>query len=239
MSYQDVCWNENTYGDFLVHLQSLADEAYKAFHEKLCKTSAVPILGVRSPEIKRIAREIAKGDAEGFLRVCGDAYYEECLVKAFVIAFVRKPLAEKRAWIDAFVPSIDNWAICDSFCVALKPKKNELTAMFDLCEEYLRRAGEYERRFALVLLLAHLIQDDYIDRIFELLPTVKNDCYYVHMAIAWCVSVCFVRYREKTIDFLKAQQLSVETHNASVQKIVESNRVEKADKDMVRTLKRA
>lgn len=239
MSYIDVCWNEKTYGDFLTDLHSLADAKYKAFHEKLCKTSSVPILGVRSPEIKRIAKEISKGDAEGFLRICGDAFYEERLVKAFVLAFVRKPLAEKRAWIDAFVPQIDNWAICDSFCVALKPKKNELDTMFELCMAYLKKAGEYERRFALVLLLAHFINDAYIDRVLALLPTVQNDCYYVHMAIAWCVSVCFVHYREKTVNFLKDETLSAETHNASIQKIVESNRVTKADKNMVRTLKRA
>ena len=237
--YAEILWNEETYAAFLAHLQSLADADYKAFQEGLCKTSASPILGVRTPELKRIAKEIARGDAEGFLRVCDSAYYETLLTKAFVIAFVRAPLAEKRGWIDDFVPQIDNWAICDSFSVALKPKKGETETMFDLCTAYLQKPGEYERRFALVLLLAHLITDDYIDRILLLLPTVPDDCYYVHMAIAWCVSVCFVQDREKTLDFLKAGTLSPKTHNQAIQKIVESNRVGKADKDLVRMLKRA
>lgn len=238
MSFTDTVWNAAEYANFLQTLKQLADPKYKAFHERLCKTSRAEILGVRSPETKRIAKEIAKGDAAGFLALAGDTYYEELLIKGFVIAFLKAPLTEKRALIDGFIPQIDNWAVCDCFCAALKPKRGEAEVLYRLCLDYLAKSGEYERRAAIVLLMDHLVADEYIDRIFTLLAGVQCDCYYVHMAVAWCVQVCFVKNKEKTLAFLQTNVLDVPTHNKAIQKITESNRVTKEDKDFVRTLKR-
>lgn len=238
MSFTDTVWNAAEYADFLQTLKALADPAYKAFHERLCKTSRAEILGVRSPEAKRIAKEIAKGDAAGFLQLAGDSYYEELLIKGFVIAFLKVPLVEKRPMIDEFIPQIDNWAVCDCFCAALKPKRGEEDVLYRLCLDYLAKTGEYERRAAIVLLIDHLVTEAYIDRIFKLLADVQCDCYYVHMAVAWCVQVCFVKSKEKTLAFLQTNVLDVPTHNKAIQKITESNRVTKEDKAFVRTLKR-
>lgn len=239
MSFTDTVWNSAEYENFLQTLKCLADPKYKAFHERLCKTSRAEILGVRSPETKRIAKEIAKGDAAGFLSLAGDTYYEELLIKGFVIAFLKAPLSDKRMQIDGFIPQIDNWAVCDSFCAALKPKRGEEEMLYRLCLDYLAKSGEYERRAAIVLLMDHLVTDEYIDRIFTLLASVQCDCYYVHMAVAWCVQVCFVKSKEKTLAFLKTNVLDVQTHNKAIQKIMESNRVTKEDKSLVRTMKRA
>lgn len=238
MSFADTAWNPTEYTRFLQELKRLADPAYKLFHERLCKTSRAEILGVRSPETKRIAKDIAKGDAAGFLAVAGDTYYEELLIKGFVIAFLKAPIRDKRTLIDSFIPQIDNWAVCDSFCAALKPKRGEETYLFGLCTEYLQKSGEYERRAAIVLLMDHLATPEYIDRIFDLLKNVQCDCYYVHMAVAWCVSVCFIKEKEKTLAFLQTNVLDADTHNKSIQKITESNRVTKEDKFLVRTMKR-
>lgn len=238
MDYTNINWTPEAYAAFLADLKVLADPKYKAFHENLCKTSKAEILGVRSPDTKRIAKAIAKGaDAEGFLALCGDTFYEELLIKGLVLAFWKRPLAEKRVWIDRFVPQIDNWAVCDSFCAALKPKKCEYETLFSLCLDYLQKAGEYERRFAIVLMMDYLLEDEYIDRVFNLLPAVDCNCYYVHMAVAWCISFCFIRYKEKTLAFLKAGVLDTATHNKSIQKIIESNRVCAEDKLLVRSLK--
>lgn len=237
MSFAETVWNAAEYKNFLQTLKNLADPQYKAFHERLCKTSRAEILGVRSPETKRIAKEIAKGDAAGFLALAGDTYYEELLIQGFVIAFLKAPLTEKRPLIDRFIPQIDNWAVCDSFCAALKPKRGEAEALYRLCLDYLAKSGEYERRAAIVLLMDHLVNEEYIDHIFSGLSNVTCDCYYVHMAVAWCVQVCFVKQKEKTLAFLKMNMLDVQTHNKAIQKITESNRVTKEEKDFVRTLK--
>lgn len=52
--------------------------------------------------------------------------YEEIMIRGLVTAKLKMPLAEKFVYIEEFLPYIDNWAVCDSFCTALKPKKNEL-----------------------------------------------------------------------------------------------------------------
>lgn len=238
MHYNETQWSEKTYGAFLDALKALADADYKAFHERLCKTSHAEILGVRTPESKRIAKEIGKGDSESFLRVCGDRYYEEILIKGFVLAMQKKPLAEKRTDIDAFVRQIDNWAVCDGFCAALKPKKSEYPYLYEMCCTYLQSAEEYTRRTAIVLMMDYLLSDEYIDRVFYNLQAVSCDCYYVHMAVAWCVSMCYVKYPDKTRAFLQSNVLDRETHNKAIQKCVESYRVTADDKASLRALKR-
>ena len=58
------------------------------------------------------------------------------------------------------------------------------------------------------------------------------------MAIAWAISVAFVKYEEKTREFLQNNALDKFTFNKSLQKIIESNRVSKEVKDEMRQMKR-
>ncbi|MGN0572001.1 MAG: DNA alkylation repair protein [Candidatus Fimenecus sp.] len=238
MFYSQMQWSADIYTLFLEDLHTLADSKYKAFHERLCKTAHAEILGVRTPDIKRVAKEIAKGDADGFLALCGDTYYEELLIKGFVLGFQKKPLSKKRENLDAFVLQIDNWAVCDGFCAALKPKQAEYPYLYDWCCSLLQTTGEYTRRTAIVLMMAYLLCDEYIDRVLECLQAVNCDCYYVHMAVAWCLSMCFVKYREKTLNLLTEHVFDKATHNKAIQKCIESYRVSDADKAYLRTLKR-
>ncbi len=190
------------------------------------------------PDTKRIAKEIAKGDADAFLALCGDTYYEELLIKGFVLGFQKKPLADKRENLDAFVLQIDNWAVCDGFCAALKPKQTEYPYLYDWCCVLLQTKGEYTRRTAIVLLMDYLLCDEYIDRVLEHLRAVHCDCYYVRMAVAWCLSMSFVQYREKTLALLMENAFDKETHNKAIQKCIDSYRVSAEDKAYLRTLKR-
>lgn len=141
MEYANTIWDESAYKALVAELKSLAEPGYKAFQERLCTTSKAEILGVRSPYVKKIAKSVAKGDVSGFLSVCENTYYEEVLLKAFVIAFWRCPLSEKWATVEAFVPQIDNWAVCDGFCAALKIRENEQAFLLEQCEKYSQKAG--------------------------------------------------------------------------------------------------
>lgn len=239
MEYANTIWSKAAYKALAAELKSLAEPGYKAFHERLCTTSKAEILGVRSPYVKKTAKSIAKGDVLGFLSVCENTYYEEVLLKAFVIAFWRCPLFEKWATVEAFVPEIDNWAVCDGFCAALKVKESEQAFLLEQCKAYSRKAGEYERRFAIVMLMTHLLNETYLDEAFDILANVDCAPYYVSMAAAWCVSVLFVRNKEKTLAFLKTSALDDLTHRRAIQKIIESNRVTAEEKAFVRTLRRA
>ena len=97
---------------------------------------------------------------------------------------------------------------------------------------------EYEIRFAVVCLLDFFIQEDFIDRILSFFSSIHHDGYYVKMAIAWAVSVCYVKFPEKTESFLLQNTLDDFTHNKAIQKIRESFRVSKEKKEKLKQWKR-
>ena len=97
---------------------------------------------------------------------------------------------------------------------------------------------EYELRFAIVVLMQYFIDEDHIDAILQIYDNIRHDGYYVKMAVAWAISVCFVKFRDKTLEFLKYSNLDDFTYNKSLQKVRESNRVSKEDKDMVKRMRR-
>lgn len=99
-------------------LFELSDEKYKKFHSGLCP-NIDNIIGVRLPKLREIAKEIAKGDWRDFLATSSNDYYEEVMINGLVIAYAKCDVDEKLNYIESFVPKIDNWAICDSFAIAL------------------------------------------------------------------------------------------------------------------------
>ena len=110
--------------------------------------------------------------------------------------------------------------------------------MYEYIQKYLNSDKEYELRFAIVVLMQYFINEDYIDAILQIYDNIRHDGYYVKMAVAWAISVCFVKFREKTLEFLKCSNLDDFTYNKSLQKVRESNRVSKEDKDMVKRIRR-
>ena len=58
------------------------------------------------------------------------------------------------------------------------------------------------------------------------------------MAVAWAISVCFIKFYEKTLYYLQKNTLDDFTYNKSLQKITESLRVSQESKTMIRTMKR-
>ena len=88
------------------------------------------------------------------------------------------------------------------------------------------------------MMLDHYICEDYIDQVIAALDSVKHDGYYVKMAVAWAVSVCFVKFSDKTMKYLKYNNLDDWTYNKSIQKIIESRRVDDMTKDGLRKMRR-
>ena len=58
------------------------------------------------------------------------------------------------------------------------------------------------------------------------------------MAIAWAVSICYIKLPTATTIFLNSNNLDDYTYNKALQKITESNRVDKATKVAIRSMKR-
>jgi 3-methyladenine DNA glycosylase AlkD len=86
--------------------------------------------------------------------------------------------------------------------------------------------------------LSYYLKDQYIKEVLRITDEIKSDYYYVKMGKAWLISIAYIKYPELTLEYLKKSQLDNWTFNKSIQKIKESFRVSKIDKDMLNKLKR-
>ena len=218
-------------------LFELSDDKFKTFHSRLCPNTD-NIIGVRLPLLRQLAKEIAKGDWRNFLSNSKEEYYEEILINGLVIAYAKCDVEERLNYIESFVPKIDNWAICDSFCNTLKFVNKNKEIMLEFIQPYLRSYNEFEIRFAVVIILNYYITEDYINLVLKTLDNIKHDGYYVKMAVAWAISMCFVKFEEKTMAYLKDNSLDDFTYNKSLQKICESLRIDKNTKELIKSMKR-
>ena len=218
-------------------LFALADENYRQFHSRLCPNTD-NIIGVRVPLLRNLAKEIAKGDWRTYLASAQNDYYEEVLLQGLVIGTVKADIEEVLRYTADFVPKIANWGICDSFCASLKITKKNPARVQTFLEPYLASTQEFELRFAIVMLLDFYITEEFIDQVLLALDKIKHNGYYVKMAIAWAVSICYIKYAEKTMHYLKHNTLDDFTYNKSLQKITESIRISQEEKILIRSMKR-
>ncbi len=218
-------------------LEAMAEPEYGAFHAKLCP-GMTGNLGVRTPQLRALAKEIAKGDFRAYLLAARDDSYEETLLQGMVIGCAKMDLPERLERVASFVPKIDNWATCDLFCSSLSFTKKYLPETREFLMPYLSSKEEYSLRFGVVMLLDYYITEEWIDDTLRTLARIRHDGYYVKMAVAWAVSICYIHFPEKTEQLLRSSTLDDFTHNKAIQKIRESRRVDKAKKDALQKLKR-
>lgn len=223
------------YAPILARLSALADEKYRSFSASLIPNSG-PLLGVRVPAMRRLAREVARGDWRAYLDVAGSGCFEERLLQGLVIGCVRCTPDERLALTRRYLPLVDNWALCDLFCRRLSRAEREPTWRF--IGPLFRSANEYEARFAAVVGCGNFVDDEHLDALLERLDACRHDGYYARMGVAWALSVCYVKYPERTETFLRRATLDVRTHNLALRKIVESRRVSPEAKARIRLLKR-
>ena len=208
------------------------DIEYKNFHSKLVPTiEKDKIIGVRLPELRKLGRGLSDNDFAW-------DYYEEIMLHGFYIGYAKLSFEERLALLDEFVPKIDNWAVCDCVCSSLKFINKNKTAFFEYLKKYMNSNREYEIRFAVVILMDYYIDDEYIDFMVDYLKNTVSDYYYVNMAVAWALSVAFVKYRDKILPVIESGCLTKEIHNMTISKIRDSFRVDKEDKIYLKTLRR-
>lgn len=220
-------------------LEEMAEPAFQKFASSLIPD--IPresVLGVRLPKLRKMAAQIAKGDWKAYLDQAGEDSYEEVMLQGMVIGKIQAPLPEILEHVRAFLPKIDNWSTCDSFCAGLKLPKIYPDEMWDFIQPYFRSREGYEIRFAVVMLLDYYVEETYRDRAFQILNEIRHDSYYVKMAVAWAVSIFYIRFPRDTIAFLGDCSLDDDTYNKALQKIVESRAVDAGVKEEIRRMKR-
>lgn len=222
--------------DLKSKLDKLSDKKYKEFHSGLCPGTD-NIIGVRLPILRELAKEIAKQKPIEFLNKYKCKFYEEKMIYGLVIGYMKAEVDVKLDYLKQFVPMIDNWAICDCCCSTYKFTNKNMEKVYEFLQQYISSNQEFEVRFAVIMLMDYYLTDEYIDKVFKIYNEIKLDKYYVKMAVAWGISVAFVKNEQKTREFLQNNSLDKITFNKALQKIIESNRVNKETKDEIRKMK--
>ena len=220
-------------------LLELSDKKYKKFHEGLCPGTK-NIIGVRVPILRKYAKNLCKEkDWKKTIEEIDNEYYEEIMLQGMLIGQAKnEDINTILKYVENYVPKIYNWAICDVFCAGLKITKKYKKEMWNFIQKYLKSNNEFEIRFAIVMILDYYIEEEYLEEDFKVFEKIKHDDYYVKMAIAWAISICLIKYFDKTIKFISSADLDVWTYNKAIQKAIESYRISDYQKDFLRKMKK-
>lgn len=227
------------------YLEQFADAHYRRFASSLVPDKPEEqFLGIRLPVLRRIAVKLSAGDWKNWLSIADDGSLEEVMLQGMVIGYglnragADDGFAEAEKLIRWFLPKIDNWSVCDSFCSTLKIARKYPEEMWEFILSCIQSKREYDIRFGAVMMLDYYADEAHMPEALKELETVDHDSYYVKMAVAWAVSVYYVSFPYETEEFLKNCRLDDFTYNKALQKICESRRVDKVAKNRIRAMKR-
>lgn len=222
--------------DILDRLFSMRDEAYRGFNAKLIPT--VPpekIIGVRTPELRKYAKELVKShESETFIACLPHEYHEENALHAFILEEIKDFDSALRE-TERFLPYIDNWAVCDTF--APKAFKKNTEALLPKIKEWLGSPHTYTVRYAVGLLMSLYLDGNFKAEYLALAASVKSEEYYVNMMIAWYFATALAKRYDEAVVYIEQRRLSPWVHNKTIQKAAESLRVPAEKKEYLRTLK--
>ncbi|MCR5237051.1 MAG: DNA alkylation repair protein [Lachnospiraceae bacterium] len=217
-------------------LKSLQDLKYREMQIKIIPTvDPKSIIGVRTPELRNIAKEMLKsGDYRSFMEKLPHKYFEENQLHAFIISGI-KDLNECMEELEKFLPFVDNWATCDQMSPKIfKKHKEELLTHIKV---WIRSDEPYTVRFAAGMLMEHFLDEDYDPEYPAMVAEIRSEEYYVNMMIAWYFATALAKQYESILPFIEEKRLDDWTHNKAIQKSIESNRITYEQKNYLKTLK--
>lgn len=219
-------------------LFALKDENYRRFHAKLIPDIPIDnIIGVRTPVLRKYAKEVAKlPEANIFLESLPHSYYEENNLHGALLSLLYpKDIIAFMEQLERFLPYVDNWATCDM----LSPKifKKHLPYVYERVQKWLQSDAVYTIRFGIVTLLGFYLDDAFEPEMLQLVANVRSEEYYVNMAVAWYFSMALVKQYDATLPYIQNRVLEPWTHNKSIQKAIESRRIPQETKEYLRGLK--
>lgn len=228
-------WDNNSYDEFIEYLFDISDIKYRDFHSNLGVGDNV--IGIRTPILKSIVNDICKGNYIEFLELLREDYYEEITLYGLIVSNI-KDFDNSIRYLNIYKNKINNWASCDLFCSSYKIVNKNKDYYWKYINDNISSNNLWIRRMCFVLIISYYIEDKYLDDIFMLCNKYNTSDYYVQMAVAWLISICFIKYRDKTMEYFKNNKLDDFTHNKAIQKIRESYRVDSKDKEYLNKLKR-
>lgn len=224
-------------------LLKLAENGNKPFTKGL-HPGVEHILGIRIPELRKLAARIAKRDDwEEYFQSADTYYMEERMLQGMVLGCIR-PDKEVDVYLERvsrFVRLINSWSVCDTFKFAGGKKFIEKyrETLWEYLVRWMHADGEYEIRFGVVMSMSHFIDREHLAALLQEYDRICHEGYYVKMAVAWALSVCFVKFPSETLVYLQQSRLDDFTYNKAIQKMIESYRVSDEQKQLLRQMRRS
>ena len=217
------------------YLLNNRDLKYKDFSLELNIYHNYKSIGVRIPVIRDYAKHLAKQYSLDYLiSNIDEEYYEEILLKGFIIgSYKNLTYDELIYYIDNHLPKIKDWSMCDTFVASLKITKKYQKELWKYINSKLKSKKEFDVRFSLVMLLNYYINDDYKDKIYEIIKNVKLEDYYVKMGNAWLLSYMFINYFDDTINYIKNNKIDSWTLRKGITKAIESYKISDDNKKIL------
>ena len=196
---------------------------------------AESIIGVRTPELRKYAKELAKReDVQEFLEDLPHKYFDENQLHSFIISGMKdyeKCIEE----VERFLPYVDNWATTDQMSPKVfKKNKKELLKRIN---KWIKSKKTYTVRFAVGMLMEHFLEEDFNLKYPEMVAKLRSDEYYINMMIAWYFATALAKQYDVILPFIEEKKLDTWTHNKAIQKSVESYRITPEQKEYLKTLK--
>lgn len=221
---------------FKQKLNSLGDKKYCQFVSKLGIGDLKP-LGIKVPELKKIAKQFALSNWQEFF--CEEENFcpEVIILKGLCIGYAKIDIDTFLTYLHKFFDMVESWTETDCTAPSFKIIIKNREKVWQEILPYIFCEGEYKTRLAIIILLDYFLLDEWIDKVLDILPKIKQGDYYVDMALAWILSVCFVKFRDKTLKLFEQKCFSKFVHNKAIQKCRESFRVLNDDKELLKTYK--
>lgn len=215
-------WNKSDYQKFVDYLFSFEDLEYKNFNSKLVLKNN--LIGIRVPILKKIAKELAKGNYKEFISIMNHNYHEEVLIHGLILGYIKDPMN----YFDDYIKYMNDWQSCDITISNMKYFKYNQDINY--IKKYLYHRVGY------VILLTYYIKDEYIDELYNIVDNYNSDNYYVKMAVAWLLSYLIIYDKNRAVKYLEKSKLDDFTYNKGIQKAIESKKIK--DKKWLKDLKR-
>ena len=218
-------------------LFSLQDKEYMKFLSKLTpNVSEDTIIGVRIPEIRKLAKKLVKNNEyEDFLKELPHKYYDENLLHGAIIS-ENKDFENCIELLNSFLPFVDNWAVCDT--ISPKIFKKHKKELIEKIKEWSQSDKTYTCRFGVEMLMTHFLDEDFKKEYLEIVADIHSEEYYVKMVIAWFFATALTKQWDYAVIYLENNRLDVWVHNKTIQKARESLRILEDKKGYLKGLKR-
>ena len=226
-------WLKKDIGEYNKYLDSLKNKDKIDWTRNVVNTNMM-VLAIKFDVLRKIGKEITKGNYLSFLDKNDHLTHESTLINGIVISNI-KDFETLKKYLYQYSLIIDSWSQTDTLSFNVK-NKEEL--YYNLALEYISYPLEFQKRIGIRILFA-LVNDKYIDNILKTIDSfTKEGAYYVDMCAAWLLCECFIKQRDKTLNFFKHNHANSFIINKAISKCHDSFRVSKEDKELLKKYKK-